>query len=119
MDAIRPATELAEFALCVPIVRSVGLVLEGATARWAWNLDEISGAAEAAFHVLPVAVATEASHLALRIPEIAHVDRRIIELAMADRDRIAIIGRRTGIQLASAARDASRSPDAHKAVAFA
>lgn len=105
MDSICPAPKLTHFALGVPIVRNVRLVLEAAATGRAWDADEISSAAKATLHMLSVAITTKIAHFARGIPIEAHINGLIIEIALAPRFHI-VSGK--GIKFAPATCDASR-----------
>lgn len=83
MDSVRPAAQHAELALGIPIVGNVRLVLEAATACWAWDFDIVSPTTKAAFHVLAIAVASQVTELARRIPEEADINGFVVKVASA------------------------------------
>lgn len=114
MHSVSPTSKLSDFALGVPIIGDVGLVLETATAGRARDVDEIASATEAALDVLPIGIATEVTHLARRIPERAHIDRVAVKIAMAQCLGTAIHAIARNIKLASAASDASRTTNANQ-----
>jgi len=112
MDTIRPATELADLALGIPIVRKVGFVREAAAACWALNRGEVPSAAEATLHVLAIGIATQIALPTGRIPEVANIDGLVVEVALAP--RLWQWRRGCGVKLASAASDAPRAADTSK-----
>lgn len=116
VDAVRPAAKHAQLAFGIPVVGNVRLVLEAATACWAWDCDIVSPATQAAFHMLAIAVAPQVAELTRRIPEEADVNGFVVEVALALH-----FGQwrwrrhsRKGIELASAASDSARPPQAHQ-----
>lgn len=83
MNPIRATAQLALHTLVVPVERNVGLLRELATAGRALDRHEIAATTESAFHMLPICIATESTHLsACRVPERADASRRVVELAL-------------------------------------
>jgi len=80
---VRPASEHADLTASIPIVRDIGVGGKLATACRAWDGKKITTATKTTLQMLTITITSEVTHLARWVPEVAHADREIDELALS------------------------------------